>query len=133
MKEKEILEDDREYDYYNTLYHRSRAVRATCLDLNRYAKSVNYLLHKVSLLSIALAPGKPIDIDKETQEKSRPNTTRVEVDLDLLAKLPQRMKLQLSTFEVDHPYLVKFSTIESAITAKRLEMLNNHVTYVMIQ
>lgn len=38
--------------------------------------------------------GKPIAIDKATQEKSRPSTTKIKVKMNLLAKLPQRMKLQ---------------------------------------
>ncbi|PHT30596.1 hypothetical protein CQW23_29817 [Capsicum baccatum] len=38
--------------------------------------------------------GKPIAVDKAIQEKSRHSTARVKVELDLLAKLPQRMKLQ---------------------------------------
>jgi len=46
------------------------------------------LFAKQSLLSIASAAGKPIAIDKATQDKSRPSTARVKVELDLLANLP---------------------------------------------
>ncbi|KAG5632754.1 hypothetical protein H5410_004471, partial [Solanum commersonii] len=53
-----------------------------------------YLFAKKSLLSIASAVGKPIAIDKATQIKSRPNTTRVKVILDLMEKLPNRIRLQ---------------------------------------
>ncbi|KAF3621111.1 hypothetical protein FXO38_22170 [Capsicum annuum] len=52
------------------------------------------LFAKQSLLPVALAAGKPIAVDKAIQEKSRHSTARVKVELDLLAKLPQRMKLQ---------------------------------------
>ncbi|KAG5614091.1 hypothetical protein H5410_013915 [Solanum commersonii] len=47
-----------------------------------------------SLLSIASAVGKPITIDKATQIKSRPSTARVKVILDLMEKLPNRIRLQ---------------------------------------
>ncbi|KAK4721256.1 hypothetical protein R3W88_011489 [Solanum pinnatisectum] len=47
-----------------------------------------------SLLSIASAVGKPIAIDKATQIKSKPSTTRVKVILDLMEKLPNRIRLQ---------------------------------------
>ncbi|PHU08825.1 hypothetical protein BC332_20685 [Capsicum chinense] len=52
------------------------------------------LFAKQSLLPVALAAGKPIAVDKAIQEKSRHSTARVKLELDLLAKLPQRMKLQ---------------------------------------
>ncbi|KAK4726688.1 hypothetical protein R3W88_031605 [Solanum pinnatisectum] len=51
------------------------------------------LFAKKSLLSIASAVGKPIAIDKSTQIKSRPSTTRVKVILDLMEKLPNRIRL----------------------------------------
>nr|XP_009766911.1 PREDICTED: uncharacterized protein LOC104218184 isoform X1 [Nicotiana sylvestris]XP_009766912.1 PREDICTED: uncharacterized protein LOC104218184 isoform X2 [Nicotiana sylvestris]XP_009766913.1 PREDICTED: uncharacterized protein LOC104218184 isoform X3 [Nicotiana sylvestris]XP_009766915.1 PREDICTED: uncharacterized protein LOC104218184 isoform X5 [Nicotiana sylvestris] len=47
-----------------------------------------------SLLSIASAAGKPIAIDKSTQIKSRPSTTRVKVILDLMNKHPKRVRIQ---------------------------------------
>ncbi|XP_019260723.1 PREDICTED: uncharacterized protein LOC109238702 [Nicotiana attenuata] len=52
------------------------------------------LFARKSLLSIASAVGKPIAIDKATQVKSRPSTARVRVIVDLVAKLPQRVRLQ---------------------------------------
>ncbi|KAG5579614.1 hypothetical protein H5410_050241 [Solanum commersonii] len=52
------------------------------------------LFAKKSLLSIASAVGKPITIDKVTQIKSRASTTRVKVILDLMEKLPNRIRLQ---------------------------------------
>ncbi|KAG5609441.1 hypothetical protein H5410_020722 [Solanum commersonii] len=52
------------------------------------------LFAKKSLLSIASAVGKPIAIDKATQIKSRPSTARVKVILDLMEKLPNRLRLQ---------------------------------------
>ncbi|WMV19712.1 hypothetical protein MTR67_013097, partial [Solanum verrucosum] len=58
------------------------------------------LFAKKSLLSIALEVGKPIAIDKATQIKSRPSTTRVKVILDLMKKLPNRIWLQF----VDRKY-----------------------------
>lgn len=53
------------------------------------------LFAKKSLMSIASAEGKPVAIDKATQEKSRPSTTRVKVEHDLLGNLPQHLKVQL--------------------------------------
>ncbi|KAG5614532.1 hypothetical protein H5410_014356 [Solanum commersonii] len=52
------------------------------------------LLAKKSLLSIASTIGKPIAIDKATQIKSRPSMARVKVILDLMEKLPNRIRLQ---------------------------------------
>ncbi|KAH0726124.1 hypothetical protein KY284_001989 [Solanum tuberosum] len=52
------------------------------------------LFTRKSLLSIALAAGRPIAIDKATQVRSRPSTARVKVELDLLDKHPKRIKLQ---------------------------------------
>ncbi|KAH0650006.1 hypothetical protein KY284_029918 [Solanum tuberosum] len=52
------------------------------------------LFAKKSLLSIASTVGKPIVIDKATQIKSRPSMTRVKVILDLMEKLPNRIRLQ---------------------------------------
>nr|AAT40519.2 hypothetical protein SDM1_22t00007 [Solanum demissum] len=52
------------------------------------------LFAKKSLLSIASTFGKPIAIDKATQIKSRPSTARVKVILDLMEKLPNRIRLQ---------------------------------------
>ncbi|KAG5573243.1 hypothetical protein H5410_063009 [Solanum commersonii] len=52
------------------------------------------LFAKRSLLSIASAVGRPIAIDKATQDKTRPSTARVKVILDLMDKLPKRMRLQ---------------------------------------
>ncbi|KAH0698187.1 hypothetical protein KY290_014406 [Solanum tuberosum] len=52
------------------------------------------LFARKSLLSIASAAGCPIAIDKATQVRSRPSTTRVKVELDLSDKHPKRIKLQ---------------------------------------
>ncbi|KAH0697025.1 hypothetical protein KY290_014455 [Solanum tuberosum] len=52
------------------------------------------LFAKKSLLSIASVVGKPIAIDKATQIKSRPSMVRVKVILDLMEKLPNRIRLQ---------------------------------------
>ncbi|KAG5571684.1 hypothetical protein H5410_061450 [Solanum commersonii] len=51
------------------------------------------LFSKKSLLSIASALGKPVAVDKATQEHNRPSTTRVKVILDLLDKHPKKIKL----------------------------------------
>ncbi|XP_009605837.2 uncharacterized protein [Nicotiana tomentosiformis] len=52
------------------------------------------LFARKSLLSIASPVGKPIAIDKATQVKFRPSTARVRVIVDLVAKLPQHIRLQ---------------------------------------
>lgn len=51
------------------------------------------LFAKQSLLSIASVVGKPIAIDKATQEKPRPSKARVKVELDLLDKRPHRVRI----------------------------------------
>ncbi|KAH0679856.1 hypothetical protein KY284_020941 [Solanum tuberosum] len=43
---------------------------------------------------MAPAVGRPIAIDKATPDKTRPSTARVKVILDLMDKLPKRMRLQ---------------------------------------
>ncbi|KAM3222351.1 hypothetical protein P3L10_021621 [Capsicum annuum] len=52
------------------------------------------LFAKRSLLSIALAIGKPIAVDKSTQVRSRSSTARVRVILDLMDKHLDRIRLQ---------------------------------------
>ncbi|XP_070002141.1 uncharacterized protein [Nicotiana sylvestris] len=49
--------------------------------------------HK-ALLSIAAVVGKPIAIDKATQIRSRPSTSRVKVIVDILDTLPEKVRLQ---------------------------------------
>ncbi|KAG5616037.1 hypothetical protein H5410_015861 [Solanum commersonii] len=60
------------------------------------------LFARKSLLSIALAAGRPIAIDKATQVRSRPSTERVKVELDLLDKHLKRIKLQYLDEESIH-------------------------------
>lgn len=50
---------------------------------------------KRSLLSIALAVGKPLAVDKATQQRTRPSAARVKVIIDLLDKHPKQVKLQI--------------------------------------
>ncbi|XP_009801511.1 uncharacterized protein [Nicotiana sylvestris] len=50
---------------------------------------------KKSLLSIASAVGKPLAVDKETQDRTRPSAARVKILLDLLDKHPKRVKLHI--------------------------------------
>nr|XP_009765697.1 PREDICTED: uncharacterized protein LOC104217212 [Nicotiana sylvestris] len=52
------------------------------------------LFARKPLLSIAAAIGKPIAIYKATQVRSRPITARVKVIIDLLDKLPEKIRLQ---------------------------------------
>ncbi|XP_070028939.1 uncharacterized protein [Nicotiana sylvestris] len=50
---------------------------------------------KKSLMSIASAVGKPLVVDKATQDRTRPGTARVKVLLDLLAKHPKRVRINI--------------------------------------
>nr|XP_009783436.1 PREDICTED: uncharacterized protein LOC104232043 [Nicotiana sylvestris] len=50
---------------------------------------------KRSLMSIASAVGKPLAVDKATQDRTRPSTARVKVVLDLLDKHPKRIKIHI--------------------------------------
>ncbi|XP_070014187.1 uncharacterized protein [Nicotiana sylvestris] len=52
-------------------------------------------LHKKSLLSIAPAVGKPLAVDKVTQDRTRPSTARVKVLLELLDKHPKRVRINI--------------------------------------
>ncbi|KAG5589764.1 hypothetical protein H5410_040278 [Solanum commersonii] len=55
-----------------------------------------------SLLPITSAVGKPIAINKATQIKSKPSTTRVKVIFDLMEKLPNRITLQFVDGKFGH-------------------------------
>lgn len=59
------------------------------LDLlpNRFAK--------ISLMSIASAVGKPLAMDKATQDRTRPSAARVKVLLDFLDKHPKKVKIHI--------------------------------------
>ncbi|KAH0708616.1 hypothetical protein KY284_010043 [Solanum tuberosum] len=59
------------------------------------------LFAKRSLLSMASVVGRPIAIDKATQDKTRPSTARVKVILDLMDKLPKRMRLKYLDEQTD--------------------------------
>ncbi|KAH0748091.1 hypothetical protein KY290_027323 [Solanum tuberosum] len=59
------------------------------------------LFAKRSLLSMASAVGRPIAIDKATQDNTRSSTARVKVILDLMDKLPKRMSLQYLDEQTD--------------------------------
>ncbi|XP_019239877.1 PREDICTED: uncharacterized protein LOC109219864 [Nicotiana attenuata] len=50
---------------------------------------------KKSLMSIASAVGKPLAVDKATQDRTRPSTARVKVLLDLLDKHPKRIRIHI--------------------------------------
>ncbi|KAG5582926.1 hypothetical protein H5410_053553 [Solanum commersonii] len=51
---------------------------------------------------MASTVGRPIAIDKATQDKTRPSTARVKVILDLMDKLPKRMRLQYLDEQTGH-------------------------------
>ncbi|KAH0669054.1 hypothetical protein KY289_023547 [Solanum tuberosum] len=57
------------------------------------------LFARSSLLSIATAAGKPIAVDKETQDRTTPSTARVKIILDLLDKHPNHVRLQFQEKE----------------------------------
>lgn len=46
-------------------------------------------------MSIAAAVGKPLAIDKATQDRTRPSTARVKIIVDLLKKHPKKVTLQI--------------------------------------
>ncbi|KAK4728571.1 hypothetical protein R3W88_021559 [Solanum pinnatisectum] len=48
---------------------------------------------KEVIFSIASAVGKPLTVDMATKNQTRPSCTRVKVEVDLTAKLPQRVKI----------------------------------------
>lgn len=50
---------------------------------------------KKSLLSIASTVGKPLALDKATQDRTRPSTARVKVLIDLMDKHPKRVKINI--------------------------------------
>ncbi|WMV06725.1 hypothetical protein MTR67_000110 [Solanum verrucosum] len=58
-------------------------------------KTLEFIVPEMNIIEAqASAVGKPIAIDKATQIKSRPSTVRVNVILDLMEKLPNRIRLQ---------------------------------------
>lgn len=50
---------------------------------------------KKSLMSIASVVGKPLAVDKVTQDRTRPSTARVKVLLDILDNHPKRVRIQI--------------------------------------
>ncbi|XP_019242417.1 PREDICTED: uncharacterized protein LOC109222526, partial [Nicotiana attenuata] len=46
-------------------------------------------------MSIASTVGKPLAVDKATQDRTRPSTARVKVLLDLLDKHPKKVRIQI--------------------------------------
>ncbi|KAG5616292.1 hypothetical protein H5410_016116 [Solanum commersonii] len=79
-----------------------------------------------SLYCLASAVGKPIAIDKTTQIKSRPSTTRVKVILDLMEKLPNRIRLQFvdgksgKLIEVFQEYMIIYLCIAIIVSPPTL-------------
>ncbi|KAH0717566.1 hypothetical protein KY290_014156 [Solanum tuberosum] len=51
------------------------------------------LFDKESLFSLATAVGKPLVIDKATNNQTRPSCARVKVEVDLLKELPKRIQI----------------------------------------
>lgn len=50
---------------------------------------------KKSLMSIASAVGKPLAVDKATQDRTRPSTARVKVLINLMDKHPKRIRINI--------------------------------------
>ncbi|KAG5596649.1 hypothetical protein H5410_037881 [Solanum commersonii] len=48
---------------------------------------------KEAIFSIASAVGKPLTVDTTTKNQTKPRCTRVKIEVDLTAKLPQRVKI----------------------------------------
>ncbi|KAH0706081.1 hypothetical protein KY285_010613 [Solanum tuberosum] len=48
---------------------------------------------KEAIFSIASAVGKPLTVDMATRNQTRPSCAKVKVEVDLVAKLPQRVKI----------------------------------------
>ncbi|KAG5568645.1 hypothetical protein H5410_064340 [Solanum commersonii] len=50
---------------------------------------------KEAIFSIASAVGRPLTVDMATKNQTRPSCARVKVEVDLTAKLPQRVKINV--------------------------------------
>lgn len=63
-------------------------------------------------MSIASAVGKPLAVDKATQDRTRPSTARVKVLLDLLDKHPKKVKIHIVDYKsgklVEHYQDIKY-------------------------
>ncbi|WMV26435.1 hypothetical protein MTR67_019820 [Solanum verrucosum] len=47
------------------------------------------------------AVGQPLDVDRATNDKTRPSTARVKVEVDLLRTLPKRIRVQIKNLATD--------------------------------
>uniref|UniRef100_M1E0P6 NB-ARC domain containing protein n=1 Tax=Solanum tuberosum TaxID=4113 RepID=M1E0P6_SOLTU len=54
-----------------------------------------------ALFSMASAVGQPLDVDQATNDKTRPSTAWVKVEVDLLRTLPKRIRVQLKNLVTD--------------------------------
>ncbi|KAH0707961.1 hypothetical protein KY290_009561 [Solanum tuberosum] len=64
---------------------------------------------KEAIFSIAAAVGKPLTVDMATKNQTRPSCAKVKVEVDLTAKLPQRVRI---TEEDDDTGHTKFKWIQ---------------------
>ncbi|KAH0665616.1 hypothetical protein KY285_026822 [Solanum tuberosum] len=71
------------------------------LPLNFFAKE--------AIFSIATAVGTPLTVDMATKNQTRPSCARIKVEVDLTAKLPQRVRI---TEEDDHTGAIKYKWIK---------------------
>ncbi|XP_009610101.1 uncharacterized protein [Nicotiana tomentosiformis] len=69
-------------------------IKVSCVDLFPRSTTQRFL-QKKSLISIALAVGKPLVVDKATQDRTRTSAARVKVLLDLLDKHPKKVKIHI--------------------------------------
>lgn len=71
-------------------------------------------------MSIASAVGKPLAVDKATQDRTRPSTARVKVLLDLLDKHPKKVKIHIVDYKsgklVDHYQDIKYDNLPKFYT-----------------
>ncbi|KAF3663272.1 hypothetical protein FXO37_12058 [Capsicum annuum] len=55
--------------------------------------SLKFFFAKEAISSIASAVAKPLVVDMATKNHTRPNCARVKIEVDLVAKLPHRIKI----------------------------------------
>nr|XP_033510853.1 uncharacterized protein LOC117275654 [Nicotiana tomentosiformis] len=90
---------------------------------------------KRSLLSIASAVSKALDVDKAIQERTRPSAARVKVILDLLDKHPKKVKLlivdRISGKTIVHYHEVVYDNLPTYCTYCKYQRHDENVCRVM--
>ncbi|WMV49322.1 hypothetical protein MTR67_042707 [Solanum verrucosum] len=89
---------------------------------------------KDTIFSMAAAVGRPLQVDLETQNKTRPSCARVKVEVDLLGEFPKRINIGVrkKSWEVmDKWVAIKYDYIPKYCKTCKLQGYNEEDCYVI--